>query len=108
MMNSEKPLDFQQKLNPLLVGLPDHLKDPQNYDKIRKAIYETLVSACSHSTVLDMQTCKKCTKKMYERRLLLRKLGFQNPAQYRKWVEVHEEIKERYPNVDWSKDYVKL
>lgn len=103
LMAKKPKIDLKPKLHPMLRDLPDHLKDPANYEKIRKAILQTILTTCSHREMYEWSQCKKCTDKMLERRLLLRKLGFKNPAQYMAWQKIHEKIKERFPLVDWTK-----
>lgn len=78
--------------HPVLKGLSKHLKDPANYDKIRRAILDTLATGHSHSELYQYVNCKLCSSKMLERRLLLRKLGFKSPAQYMAWQAVHHAI----------------
>lgn len=101
----KKPkISFKPKTSPLLADLPEHLKNPANFGKIQRAILNTFMSTCNHSDLLEWSSCKKCTDKMLERRLLLRKLGFKNPRQYFAWRKTHEEIQKRYPLVDWKKE----
>ena len=98
------PKSFPRAIgNPILYGLPPALKDPANFEKIQRAILNTLKGKCSHSEMLEMVKCGKCTRKMMERRLLLKRLGFRNPAQYLEWKKVHVRIKELYQNVDFSR-----
>lgn len=100
----DKPLP-RFKPNPLVASLPEHLKDPANYMKIKKAIADTMKKCHkSHADVGEMATCWKCSDGMLERRALLKRLGFKNPAQYRKWQEINNKIKELYPLVDWTKE----
>lgn len=81
------------KENPLLKGLSPHLKDPNNYDKLKFLINKTLAGKCVHTEVIEWAKCAKCQKRFYEKRKILDNLGFTSPAQYRKWVETHEYIK---------------
>lgn len=97
-----KKLSIKPRQNPLTAGLSDYLKNPANYQEIKKKIWESVQTTCAHSDVFEMAKCKKCTEKMLERRKLLKKLGFKNPAQYRKWDETHTEILKRFPLVDWK------
>ena len=83
--------------NPLLASLPPHLKDQANFDKIQRALLETLVCRKTHSDVVKMAECTKCTENMLVRRKLLKELGFQSVAQYMEWRKVHEVIKKRVP-----------
>lgn len=109
-MESEelKPEDITPKtfpkpqLHPLLAILPPLLKDPANYQKIRKAILETFISTCDHSEIGEWAKCRKCQNKMDERRLLLRRLGFKNPKQYMLWQRTHEEVSRRMPLINWK------
>lgn len=103
-----KDIDLKPKINPLIDKLPAYLKDPANYEKIQKQIIESFISTCSHGAIVEWAACKKCTDKMLDRRRLLKKLGFKNPAQYFAWKKVHEKIKKMYPLVDWSAGKNKL
>lgn len=97
----EEPVILRQnqksKLHPLLEMLPLYLKEPKNYLSIRKAIYETMATTCAHDSIAKMAECKKCSRNMMERRLLLKKLGFKNPQQYQAWQKIMEEIMRLYP-----------
>ena len=97
----KKPLP-KYKPHPLMESLPDHLKDPTNYNKIRKAIFDTVATSCGHSDIISMSKCVKCTENMRNRRLLLKKLGFKSPTQYVAWQKIHEEIRVKYPLVNWQ------
>jgi len=97
-MTDIKPDTFPKYVpDPLLASLPDHLKDPKNYEKIRRAVLDTLICPTTHSDVVKMAECPKCTENMLVRRKLLKELGFKSPAQYLAWQKVHETIKERVP-----------
>ena|SRR3990167_2081463 len=100
----DKPkIDFRSKTSPLIASLPEQLKDPANYERIKKAIWETVQTTCTHASIVEMAECKRgCKDKMIERRLLFKRLGFKNPAQYRAWHKIHETIKQKYPLVDWT------
>ena len=78
--------------HPLLRGLPKYLKTPESYDKIRRVILDTLTTGHSHSELFQYVNCKLCSSKMFERRLLLKKLGFTSPAQFMAWQKVHQEM----------------
>lgn len=94
-MSEIKPDTFpKQTANPILAGLPEHLKDPENYEKIRRALLETLASPHSHSDILAWYDCKNCKSKIRDHRLMMQKLGFQSPAQYMEWQKVHLKIQE--------------
>ena len=104
-MSTEPKIYPKFKPNPLVANLPPHLKDPANYWNIKLAIAKTM-QRCrkSHAEIGEMASCKKCTEGMLERRLLLKRLGFKNPAQYHLWSKIHGEIQTRYPLVDWKKE----
>lgn len=89
---------------PLTASLPGYLKDPANFMRIQKMIYETIATTCLHSEIGEMALCKICTENMLKRRKLLKKLGFKNPAQYFAWKRVHEEMisLSRDPLVNWK------
>lgn len=81
----------QQPRN-VLAGLPEYLKDHENYKKVRKALYETIASTCDHGEVIEWAGCVKCQNKVRDHADMLRKLGFTSPAQYYAWRKVHERI----------------
>lgn len=102
-MNPEIP-KLPNKIKPSLTAmLPPHLKDPANYERIQKIIIETLGGTCSHGEIMQWANCVKCQKRFKERKNVLKKLGFKNPAQYLEWKKIHMKIREKYPLVDWSK-----
>lgn len=101
---SKKKINLKPKVNPIIASLPEHLKNPANYQKIQKAILETFISTCGHSDMMEWAKCKICTAKMLDRRHLLKKLGFKHPAQYMAWKKIHETIATRFPLVDWEKN----
>ena len=79
--------------NPLTRHLPDYVKDPANYEKIQKALLETLTCGKSHADAFEMSQCTKCTNNMLERHALMGKFGFKTSAQYMAWKETMEYIK---------------
>lgn len=97
-------INYKPKADPNVASLPEHLKNPANFEDIEKKVIQSIMSSCTHSDVFEMAECEKCTKKMLERRKLLKRLGFKNPAQYYAWKKIHTEIKKRYPLVDWAKN----
>lgn len=102
-MNKQQAKKLPRHLkNPLLEGLPAYVKDPKNFFEIQKSVLETIKTKCSHSDVIEYAKCKICTNKMLERRRLLKKYGFKNPKQYFEWRRVHQEIRRRYPLVNWK------
>jgi hypothetical protein len=96
-------IEFRSLLHPLLQMLPPHLKDPQNYEKIQKEIMASFVSNCGHNEMMEWANCKKCTKKMLQRRILLKRLGFKNAIQYMLWQRLHTEIKKRISLAKYNK-----
>lgn len=87
-------IDIQPQKPSITASLPEYLKDPKNFKKIRKALYEIMASKCDHSEVIEWATCVKCQKKMRDHAEFLRKLGFTSPAQYYAWRKIHEKIEE--------------
>ena len=79
----------------VLAGLPEYLKDPANYKKIRKALLETLATTHSHSDILAWGSCVPCQHKIHDHAEMVRKLGFLSPAQYYAWRKVSEEVEKR-------------
>lgn len=80
---------IQPKPN-LLNGLPQYLKEPKNYDKVRKFLFDILASRCGHSDPASWYTCQKCLKRIRQFREALKKLGFRSVPQYYQWRRVHE------------------
>ena len=74
-------------------SLPRHLKDPANYEKIMKALYEAGASTCDHTEVLEWGGCLKCQRKQWDRKEMMARLGFQNGQQYLQWRRIHERIR---------------
>jgi len=94
---------FGKKFAPRLTdSLPDFLKDPANFLKVQQAIYKTIATKHSHGDVFEYAKCSACSRKMLERRHLLKSLGFKNPAQYMQWQKTHAEIRKRFPLMDWK------
>lgn len=81
------------KTHPVLAGLPQYLKNPENYDKVRKTIIETLAGSCSHGEIIEWAGCAKCQRRFAEKGALIKKLGFKSMAQYLTWQKIHEEIR---------------
>lgn len=85
--------------SPLLQGMPAHLKDPKNYKKIKKAIYDAFAGSCTsgHGEIMDWAACPTCQRRFHERIEVMHKLGFSSPQQYLMWDKIHTVIKERVP-----------
>lgn len=98
-----KDIVIAPKVHPLLAMLPPHLKDPKNYEKVRKVIVEALAGSCSHAEMVEWASCSKCQTRFHNKREVLKGLGFKNPAQYMMWQKVHTEIRRRMPLMDWHK-----
>jgi len=94
-MTPEEAKKLPKKIPNVLDGLPAHLKDPENFDKIQKALLETLATRHSHSDILAWGSCRQCAPKLRNHREMMVKLGFKSPAQYMQWRKVHTFIKER-------------
>lgn len=92
----EHATPYGKVVNPL-DGLPDWVKHPKNYEKIQRALLETLTCGKLHSDPAQSLHCAKCTQNMVERRKLMQKFGFKNAAQYMAWRKTHEEIKNKVP-----------
>lgn len=84
--------------SPYLKDLPDFLKDPKNYNKIQKALLNTLAGPHSHSEMLGWAGCKTCQNKIANLRGTMNKLGFTSPRQYYAWKKTMEFIVNRKLN----------
>lgn len=105
-MENKPDIKFGPKIHPLLASLPEHLKDPANYKKIKALVVKSLQGKCSHGEVVEWAACDKCQQRFHNRRDVLKKLGFRYPAQYMLWQQVHEQIRARMPLIDWDKENV--
>ena len=76
------------KANALLKGLPTYLKDPANYDKVRRALLDTLASKHSHSELGGWAKCPPCMKRVNEHKMMMVKRGFKTPAHYMVWKRI--------------------
>lgn len=79
--------------NAIFTGLPDSLKDPKNFEKVYKTIFEAGASTCDHTEVLEYAMCSKCQMKMKNRADTMRRLGFSSGKQYLEWLKVHQKIR---------------
>lgn len=93
-MDESKAPDIEEFKKPkphVLDGLPAYLQDPKNYKKVSLAIYDSMKGACTtHSEVVEAAACAKCQRAFLNRGEMMRKLGFQSPAQYLAWKKTHE------------------
>lgn len=78
--------------NPIFNGMPAYLKDPANYEKIQKALYDAGGSTCSHSELIEWTACKKCQQKQWNRSEMMQKLGFTSGTQYILWKKTMDYI----------------
>lgn len=78
--------------NPLIKDLPEYLKDFKNYQKVQKAIIVAGATKCSHAEMVDWAVCKKCEEARWNRKEMMKRLGFKNAAQYMAWRKIMEEI----------------
>lgn len=74
-------------------GMPLSLKDPKNYEKVMKAIYEAGNSKCNHSDILEYSVCPKCEQARFNRVKMMKRLGFKDGQQYLAWRRVHENMR---------------
>lgn len=78
----------------VLAGLPEYLKDPANYMKVKKALLETLASKHSHGEMSEWANCVQCQSKMHDHGMMMRSLGFTSAQQYMAWDKIHRKIEE--------------
>jgi len=90
-------IELKPKVNPLIADMPKHLKDPANYKKIQKALLEAGATKHSHPEMIDWAGCKICQTAQWNRKEMMKKLGFKSGAQYMAWQKVHETIIKRVP-----------
>lgn len=101
MLDSEINKDTfpKYKPNPLFIGMPAYLKDPNNYVKIQKELLDALATTHSHSDVKKWSECFNCQIRVKTHRELMLKLGFKNGKQYMGWKKIMDIIinKKRIP-----------
>lgn len=114
-MNKIKPNTFPRykpgEPHPLIANMPKHLKDHANWKKINKAILNAGASSHSHSEIVDWGGCYHCQRKQWERKEMMRLLGFESGVQYLVWQKVHSEIERTLHPENWVdkvKRWVKL
>src|SRR3990167_1060975 len=78
--------------NPIFRGLPQHLKEPKNYEKIQRVLLETLAGRHSHGEMETWAKCLRCQNKLREHGDMMRKLGFKSGKQYMAWKKVMHAI----------------
>jgi len=83
--------------NPLTKDLPDHLKDHANYDKIQRALLDAGATKHSHADMEAWSGCSECQQAQWNRKEMMKELGFTSGKQYMAWQRIHEEIKSRVP-----------
>lgn len=93
MSDSELTPDEAAKLprrmkEPITKSLPAYLKDPANYEKIQRALLDTLASGHSHAEILDWHKCRGCQRRVQNHKMMMEHLGFQSPAQYYSWRRI--------------------
>ncbi len=72
----------------VLDGLPEELKELDQYETIERRVAEIMKADHKHTKVGAFMKCKKCQPKMAERRTYLQDLGFKDYHQYLKWKQV--------------------
>ena len=83
------------KPHPIVSGMAPHLKDPKNYQKIRKVILNSLATKHSHSDISGWAGCSSCQMKFAGKSKLLKDLGFKSVAEYMVWQRIHTTIDQR-------------
>lgn len=81
-----------------LANLPEYVKHPKNYERIEKALLETLSCGKVHSDPLQMVDCMKCAENMRTRRELMKRFGFEDVKMYMSWRKRQQEIKNKLPH----------
>lgn len=83
------------KPHPIVASLPAYLKDPANFDKIQRAILDAGATRHSHGEVVDWAGCVECQSRQRNRLEMMKRLGFNNAAQYMAWRKIHEHIQKK-------------
>lgn len=89
--------DTFPKYKPRTADFPPHLKDPANYQKIRKVILNAGATPHSHSDIGTWAACRKCQQAARNRTETMKGLGFKSGAHYLAWQKIHEVIEKRVP-----------
>ncbi len=91
-MAEEAPKEIDIKggrTSALLATIPAHLKDPENFKKIYKAIAEAGATKHSHGDITEWATCVNCQRRANDRLLMMKSLGFTSKAMYLTWLKIH-------------------
>lgn len=76
------------KVNPVFKGLSDELKDPKNYKRIEKKLFNVMVSDHKHKAIAAFMKCSRCQEKFANKRALIKELGFESTNQYQNWKKI--------------------
>ena len=93
---------FKPKVDPVLASFPSNLKDPANFLKVKKAILDAGATRHSHAEVVNWAGGISCQRKQWDRKEMMKRLGFRSGQHYLIWCKIHEEIKRRVPLVKWK------
>jgi|ERR1051326_3148556 hypothetical protein len=77
-----------------MADFPPHLKDPANYDKIRRFLLSTLATRHSHGDALEWAGCFDCQRKFEKHKLAMAEIGFKSSAHYFAWQRIHHKIQD--------------
>lgn len=92
-------LDIQKvpklKKNAIFKGLPDKLKDPENFSKIEKELSGMLKTDHKHKTMKAYVCCAWCQKKLELKQNRMKTMGFKDYSQYMEWRKVMMIIKNK-------------
>ena len=83
------------KLNPILKGLPEKLKDPACYEAIEKRLFLSVYSDHKHKSLKPYKQCNMCMLKLQRKRELIKEYGFKSFEQYLEWRKIMDIIYNR-------------
>lgn len=101
-MTDAKTIDVKGgRTSSVLASIPQHLKDPANFEKIYKSIANAGRTKHSHGEVTDWAKCFVCQRAANDRLLMMQSLGFKSKAMYLTWLKIHQQMfsiaRDKYP-----------
>jgi hypothetical protein len=78
------------KANPILRGLPEHLKDPKSYKRVEQRLRMAMVSDHKHKDMKSFSECVRCRKKVKRKTEIMKEEGFKSYEQLMEWRRVQQ------------------
>lgn len=82
------PKKSTNKLPKILEGIPEYLKNYDNFFEVERKINEHLLSSHKHKSPSSYVKCAECQEKRKKRTEELKNLGFKSFGQYLEWKKI--------------------